>query len=88
MKPNIDCVHLVEASPYLRKAQAELLAPGKVCESLSDDGIESIYSVCTDEGIEIKWHDSLDSVPQIGPKYIVSHEFFDALPVYKFEVKI
>jgi NADH dehydrogenase [ubiquinone] 1 alpha subcomplex assembly factor 7 len=84
LKPNVQNVHLVEASPQLRKVQASLLAPH--CEILNTtvDGFD-VQSAINNNGIKIQWHDTLLSVPK-GPNYVVSHEFFDALPIFKFEV--
>ncbi|TPX63202.1 hypothetical protein SpCBS45565_g06797 [Spizellomyces sp. 'palustris'] len=72
-------VHLVEASPFLRRVQAEKLA------SLTDV-TDSIESVKRDDGLEIHWHTSLDTVPEGTCSMIIAHEFFDAMPVYKFEL--
>ncbi|KAL2915835.1 hypothetical protein HK105_204536 [Polyrhizophydium stewartii] len=68
-------VHMVEASPELRAKQAARLAPGV---EIVDD------SVTTAEGIRVTWHDSLESVPH-KYTFLMAHEFFDAMPVYKFE---
>lgn len=72
----IDSVHLVEASPYLRQHQASLLAPGK---TITD------AQVTDSHGTLIHWHDDLNSVP-LGTNFILAHEFFDALCVFKFEM--
>ncbi len=35
--------------------------------------------------LQVRWHASLDAVPQEGPPAIyIAHEFFDALPVHQF----
>jgi SAM-dependent MidA family methyltransferase len=36
------------------------------------------------DGLIINWHQKFSDVPQ-GPFILVAHEFFDALPIYKFE---
>lgn len=43
-----------------------------------------IQNGVTANGIRVSWHDSLDTVPE-GPSLIIAHEFFDALPVQRFE---
>lgn len=52
-------LHLVEASPVLRRKQKELLG----------DAI---------------WHDSVDSLPDDQPLFLIANEFFDALPIRQF----
>ena len=68
----IEAVHLVEASPGLRRMQQETLTPA------SGDGESR-------GGFKISWHESLTSVPSDSFTLFVAHEFLDALPVYKFE---
>eukprot|EP00494_Astrolonche_serrata_P028818 UN29085 len=46
---------------------------------------EQTYARGTNElGIQICWHDSLDTVPE-GPTLVMGNEFLDALSVYRFE---
>ncbi|KAJ2863880.1 hypothetical protein GGI22_001851 [Coemansia erecta] len=86
----IQGVHLVERSPELRRMQHETLG----CDSNatrfmadkngSDIPVESTSSA---RDIQVKWHDLLeeiDTTADIVPM-VMAHEFFDALPVYKFE---
>lgn len=40
----------------------------------------------TSEGIEVSWRSQLKDVPD-GPTLVVAQEFFDALPVYQFQVR-
>ncbi|KAF0853045.1 mitochondrial Complex I (CI) assembly protein NDUFAF7/MidA [Andalucia godoyi] len=35
--------------------------------------------------VPVSWHDTLETIPD-GPTLILAHEFFDALPVYQFQV--
>jgi SAM-dependent MidA family methyltransferase len=60
--------HLVEASPTLRKVQAETLsrpgAPGHGSEANTAPS----------------WHDSIATLPD-GPTILIANEFFDALPI-------
>lgn len=39
----------------------------------------------TSDGIEVSWRSHLKNVPE-GPTLVVAQEFFDALPVYQFQV--
>lgn len=54
-------VHLVETSPQLRQAQANML---KACQPI--------------------WYDRLEEIPA-GFSFIVTNEFFDALPIHQFK---
>lgn len=63
-------VHLVETSLYMRKLQ------------------ESRLGYWREKGINIHWHDRIQDVPSLEDDtftMIAAHEFFDALPIYKFE---
>lgn len=33
----------------------------------------------------MRWHRSLEEVPQDAPAIFIAHEFFDALPVHQFQ---
>ncbi|KAI8922037.1 S-adenosyl-L-methionine-dependent methyltransferase, partial [Powellomyces hirtus] len=72
-------VHMVDASPHLRQMQATKLAP-------SVKFPEDLKSVTREDGLEVHWHESLDSVPEGICSMFVAHEFFDAMPIYKFEL--
>lgn len=81
MDVKIDSIHLVEASPHLRQMQADLLKGTSILEE------GQLKKLKTKRGnIEVVWHDTVDTVP-LGPNLIISHEFFDALPVFKFEAR-
>ncbi len=41
----------------------------------------------TSEDMEVSWRSQLKDVPA-GPTFIVAQEFFDALPVYQFQVRV
>ena len=41
----------------------------------------------TSEGMEVSWRSQLKDVPD-GPTLVVAQEFFDALPVYQFQVGV
>lgn len=75
---------MIEASPELRKTQAQLLCNTTDLTSLPDGGFRatSKYS-----DIPITWYDSLTSVPKAptSAPFVLAHEFFDALPIHAFE---
>lgn len=74
-------LHLVEASPELKKIQYDTLG----CTGSEDDakGVSAL------EGkVSVHWHARLEDVPRSDREeytMIVAHEFFDALPVHQFE---
>ncbi len=41
----------------------------------------------TSDGTEVSWRSQLKDVPN-GPTFVVAQEFFDALPVYQFQVGV
>ncbi|KAI9263342.1 S-adenosyl-L-methionine-dependent methyltransferase [Phascolomyces articulosus] len=71
-------VHLVEASPGLRKMQRSAL----VKDAEDVDG--NVEKATRPDGIDIFWHDGAEVVPD-GWSCIMAHEFFDALAVHSFE---
>ncbi|KAG0367084.1 S-adenosyl-L-methionine-dependent methyltransferase [Gamsiella multidivaricata] len=78
-------VHLIEASPGLRKVQRETLCGIPVSEEqVSGGSREGITSALRQDGLQIAWHDIFEDLPA-ECSMIVAHEFFDALPIYKFE---
>ncbi|KAI8813397.1 S-adenosyl-L-methionine-dependent methyltransferase [Cladochytrium replicatum] len=72
-------VHLVETSPSLRKRQAETLG-------VTADDVSVGTTLKTDDGIEVTWHETLDTVPRGKTSWYIAHELFDALPVHKFQL--
>ncbi|KAI8911649.1 S-adenosyl-L-methionine-dependent methyltransferase [Gorgonomyces haynaldii] len=62
-------VHLVEQSPFLREMQRKRW-------DITDNK--------NPQGTVFEWHDTIDTVPK-ETFMVLSHEFFDALPVFKFE---
>lgn len=77
-------LHLVEVSPHLSKLQAQQLC----CESSepsNEDGQLSYYRRGeTISGIKIFWYRNITDVPKAFSIYL-AHEFFDSLPVHKFQ---
>ncbi|RZC33247.1 NADH dehydrogenase [ubiquinone] complex I, assembly factor 7 -like [Asbolus verrucosus] len=75
-------LHLVEVSPVLSDLQARRLC-------MKSDNIIDPTSVIYREGIShhgvpVKWYRQLDDVPE-SFTLLVAHEFFDALPIHKFQ---
>eukprot|EP01133_Synstelium_polycarpum_P014242 gene14242-16806_t len=70
-------VHMVEVSPHLRKMQKTKLLYFK-------DDVEGATRGKTPEGINVTWHDNIDTVPKV-PTLFIAQEFFDALPINVFK---
>ncbi|OMJ12418.1 NADH dehydrogenase [ubiquinone] complex I, assembly factor 7 [Smittium culicis] len=87
---SIKCIHLVETSAELRRAQSEKL----LCKSIeyNDENLgkhKSLNSsVSKYNDTLIKWYNDLDSVEfsKNSCVFAMAHEFFDALPIHKFEL--
>lgn len=78
-------LHLIEVSPHLSKIQAQRLC----CESTEikpEDGDVPHYRRGeTISGIQVFWYRKIEDVPKAFSIYL-AHEFFDALPVNKFQL--
>ncbi|KFV97687.1 NADH dehydrogenase [ubiquinone] complex I, assembly factor 7, partial [Eurypyga helias] len=75
-------IHLVEVSPKLSDIQAQMLTGGKVQANPED---ESAYMKgISKTGIPIFWYRDIQDVPP-GYSFYLAHEFFDALPIHKFQ---
>lgn len=75
-------VHLVEVSPKLSQFQAECLTGGN---TQSSDGDQPVYrSGTTRTGLPIYWYRRVEDIPR-GFSVFLAHEFFDALPIHKFQ---
>ncbi|XP_014475689.1 PREDICTED: NADH dehydrogenase [ubiquinone] complex I, assembly factor 7 homolog [Dinoponera quadriceps] len=83
-------VHLVEISPALSQLQAE-----RLCTESRDNGptaskkeTSSVMhyreGVTKNGGVKIYWYYSVNDVPRKFSIF-VAHEFFDALPIHKFQ---
>ncbi|XP_057678648.1 protein arginine methyltransferase NDUFAF7, mitochondrial isoform X2 [Corythoichthys intestinalis] len=73
-------LHLVEVSPVLSRLQARTLIGTEGAEAE-----EPVYkSGRTSAGTPVSWYRRLDDVPP-GFSIFLAHEFFDALPVHKFQ---
>ena len=74
--------HMVEVSPVLAEIQKNSL-----CSSVDNNqsSKEKHYMKGkTDNGVEIFWYKSIIDIPN-GFSIFIAHEFFDALPVRKFQ---
>lgn len=73
-------LHLVEVSPYLSKVQASRLC-------FKHDQVEEGPYYMKGEtltGTKVFWYKRYEDVPR-GFSIVLAHEFFDALPVHKFQ---
>ncbi|VFQ63783.1 unnamed protein product [Cuscuta campestris] len=75
-------VHLVECSPALQKLQYCALK----CQNKNDTaGNVEEHITSTLKGAQVSWHATLEQVPTGSPTIIITHEFYDALPVHQFQ---
>nr|XP_046229489.1 protein arginine methyltransferase NDUFAF7, mitochondrial isoform X2 [Scatophagus argus] len=76
-------LHLVEVSPALSRLQAHILTGDHSQEADAED--DPVYRRGeAAAGLPVSWYRRLDDVPT-GFTIFVAHEFFDALPVHKFQ---
>ncbi|XP_054557179.1 protein arginine methyltransferase NDUFAF7, mitochondrial isoform X2 [Talpa occidentalis] len=76
-------IHLVEVSQKLSEIQALTLTGEKV--PLERNAESPVYMKgVTKSGIPISWYRDLRDVPK-GYSFYLAHEFFDVLPVHKFQ---
>uniref|UniRef100_A0A674AQE9 Protein arginine methyltransferase NDUFAF7 n=1 Tax=Salmo trutta TaxID=8032 RepID=A0A674AQE9_SALTR len=76
-------VHLVEVSSKLSQVQAQALMRNQSQVWARKD--EPVYRQGTiTTGLPISWYRNLDDVPR-GFSIYLAHEFFDALPIHKFQ---
>ncbi|XP_037541615.1 protein arginine methyltransferase NDUFAF7, mitochondrial [Nematolebias whitei] len=76
-------LHLVEVSPALSRVQAQTLTG--ICNQEASSEDDPVYRRGkTVVGLPVFWYRRLEDVP---PDFsiFVAHEFFDALPIYKFQ---
>nr|XP_006135286.1 protein arginine methyltransferase NDUFAF7, mitochondrial [Pelodiscus sinensis] len=76
-------IHLVEVSPKLSEIQA-LTLTGENIQSELDIAAPVYMKGISKTGIPIFWYQQLQDVPQ-GTSFYLAHEFFDALPIHKFQ---
>ncbi|XP_029318457.1 protein arginine methyltransferase NDUFAF7, mitochondrial [Cottoperca gobio] len=76
-------LHLVEVSPALSRLQAQNLTGSRSQEADAED--ELVYRRGeTAAGMPVSWYRRLEDVPK-GFSIFLAHEFFDALPIHKFQ---
>ncbi|XP_076760856.1 protein arginine methyltransferase NDUFAF7, mitochondrial [Xylocopa sonorina] len=88
---NNTSVHLVEISPTLSLIQAKNL-----CKTIKEHDIYTQLNEAqqnsityyregtTEDGVKLYWYHSIKDVPR-NFSIILAHEFFDALPIHKFQ---
>lgn len=78
-------VHLVEVSPTLSLIQAQTLTTAEHSgHQVAADDQEVYRRGETAEGLLVSWYRRLEDVPA-GFSIFIAHEFFDALPIHKFQ---
>ncbi|KAF6205669.1 hypothetical protein GE061_019842 [Apolygus lucorum] len=76
-------VHLVEVSKELSKIQASNLCVDHL-QSSQSSGDGFYQRGLSSDGVPIFWHQSCTLIPKEF-SVVVAHEFFDALPIHKFQ---
>ncbi|PSN49022.1 Protein arginine methyltransferase NDUFAF7 [Blattella germanica] len=76
-------LHLVEVSPYLSQLQAELLCV-KSAKNTPSSKVPYYRVGTTASNIPVFWYDRITDVPRQFSCFL-AHEFFDALPIHKFQ---
>ncbi|TDH00776.1 hypothetical protein EPR50_G00191800 [Perca flavescens] len=77
-------LHLVEVSPALSRLQAQSLTGSHSQEAHAGEA-EPVYRRGeTAGGLPVSWYRRLEDVPA-GFSIFLAHEFFDALPIHKFQ---
>lgn len=75
-------LNLVEVSPVLSDIQAKRLCMKS--ERIDDNNSLIHREGISHQGIAVKWYKGLSDVPKMYTM-LVAHEFFDALPIHKFQ---
>jgi NADH dehydrogenase [ubiquinone] 1 alpha subcomplex assembly factor 7 len=90
MYDTLQGVQLVEASPGLRKMQRASLVPGSQESDViqfEDERSVPVQRCTRPDGLHVNWYDGIEDLPDSW-SMIMAHEFFDALPIHTFEVKV
>ncbi|KAG5437264.1 hypothetical protein PCANB_001057 [Pneumocystis canis] len=78
----IQSLRLIETSPILRESQRQLLCGSNTLESIDSN----IFQCMSKYGIPVYWYERVEHISEELPTpFIVIHEFFDAMPIHKFE---
>lgn len=80
-------LHLVEVSPYLSEIQAKRLC-SKYVETKAEDADTIPYyrKGETLSGVQVYWYRTVEQIPKSFSIFL-AHEFFDVLPIHKFQRK-
>ncbi|XP_023566971.1 protein arginine methyltransferase NDUFAF7, mitochondrial [Octodon degus] len=76
-------IHLVEVSQRLSDLQASTLTEAKIPLERNAESLVYMKGV-TKSGLPVSWYRALQDVPK-GYSFFLAHEFFDVLPVHKFQ---
>lgn len=76
-------VHLVEVSPKLSEVQAQSLT-GEDSKAADNENDPVYRRGTTKTGHPVYWYRGMEDVPR-GFSIYLAHEFFDALPIHKFQ---
>lgn len=77
-------LHLIEISPVLTQIQEKSLC-GNI-SVIEKDRSNKLHHSLTKNGIPVTWYHSIDELPEMfGFNAFIANEFFDALPVHKFQ---
>ncbi|GFV78357.1 protein arginine methyltransferase NDUFAF7, mitochondrial [Trichonephila clavipes] len=72
-------IHFIEISPHLCHMQKSKLCSDNTKEDLYEKTLHTKY------GYPITWHPHLTNVPEETFSLFLAHEFFDAMPIHKFQ---
>ncbi|GFQ95637.1 protein arginine methyltransferase NDUFAF7, mitochondrial [Trichonephila clavata] len=72
-------IHFIEISPHLCHVQKSKLCSDNIEEDLYGRTLHTKY------GYPITWHPHLTNVPEETFSLFLAHEFFDAMPIHKFQ---
>ncbi|XP_049613769.1 protein arginine methyltransferase NDUFAF7, mitochondrial [Syngnathus scovelli] len=75
-------LHLVEVSPVLSRLQAQTLVG--TADEVVQEGRPVYRHGQTAAGLPVSWYRRLEDIPA-GFSVFLAHEFFDALPIHKFQ---
>lgn len=77
-------VYLIETSPFLRKEQCK-----KLCNLNEEPQLLKGYKYNGLANIRVVWLDNISNLPEReAAHFFLANEFFDALPIYKFQVQL
>lgn len=84
-------IHLIEISPVLSAIQAKKLCTESrdiepVVNEDQKNAVTHYKEGVTREGVKVYWYHSINDVPRKFSIF-VAQEFFDALPIHKFQVQ-